>query len=104
MVIIQKTQKNRFRLLRDKKKVHIFAFPIERGHSSVGLERLLDRQEVTGSNPVVLTPKDLNFRIQVFFCGLFIRFGLQARGRQVKPPIDLRLIGILLHRTSLCSA
>ena len=76
----------------------------KRGYSSVGLERLLDRQEVTGSNPVVLTPKDLNFRIQVFFCGLFIRFGLQARGRQVKPPIDLRLIGILLHRTSLCSA
>ena len=27
----------------------------KRGYSSVGLERLLDRQEVTGSNPVQIT-------------------------------------------------
>ena len=31
----------------------------KRGYSSVGLERLLDRQEVTGSNPVILTTQIL---------------------------------------------
>ena len=36
-----------------------------RGFSSVGLERLLDRQEVTGSNPVILT-KWQPFPVAVF--------------------------------------
>ena len=36
------------------KKIRIFAADF-RSVSSVGLERLLDRQEVTGSNPVQIT-------------------------------------------------
>ena len=39
----------------------------KRSVSSVGLERLLDRQEVTGSNPVILTPSAARFSARRFF-------------------------------------
>ena len=44
----------------------------KRGYSSVGLERLLDRQEVTGSNPVILTGQPQQVGIQVPTYNFFI--------------------------------
>ena len=43
-------------------------FLTTREHSSVGLERLLDKQEVSGSNPLVPTIFERPARLRVVFC------------------------------------
>ena len=49
-----------------EKSVSLPPISDRRSVSSVGLERLLDRQEVTGSNPVQITKKK-DLLLQVFF-------------------------------------
>ena len=46
-----------------------------REHSSVGLERLLDKQEVSGSNPLVPTNENqtvAEMQLSFFICAVFV--------------------------------
>lgn len=50
-----------------------------REHSSVGLERLLDKQEVSGSNPLVPTNENqtvAEMQLSFFMCAILVYFSV----------------------------
>ncbi len=70
-----------FRKVLEISEKSVFLPPISstRSVSSVGLERLLDRQEVTGSNPVQITEKEKVAINATFFYFLIFRAFSAAR-------------------------
>ena len=89
------------------KKV-VFLHPqFERSVSSVGLERLLDRQEVTGSNPVQITRKSRLFRS----CRAAFLFFLKKRAKKQHFRLRDQFIGHIVsfwlnrnHENSACGS